>query len=77
MLVCVLNLHLEDSDLAECAATLEQFGLAQHVAEPTHLRESWLDVAVTRDDVVRLALEDSPSSLSDRGLVATISLHRA
>jgi len=77
-----LNLHLEDlsSPAAnDFRAIAEQFGLTQHVAEPTHRSGGWLDVVITRDDCVLTDLQISPPTISDHGLVtATIPfLHDA
>src|SRR6218665_2545011 len=44
-----LNLHLEDPSLpasSEFHTIIDQFGLAQHVAEPTHKAGGWLDVVL-------------------------------
>src|SRR5688572_11482496 len=54
----------------EFAAVLEQFGLKQHVTEPTHLLGGWLDVIVTRDDCRVSDVTVFPPVLSDHGLVA-------
>ena len=77
-----LNLHLEDltSPAAnDFRAIAEQFGLTQHVAEPTHRSGGWLDVVITRDDCALTDLQISPPTISDHGLVtATIPfLHDA
>ena len=71
-----LNLHLEEPALTETIefnSIAEQFGLKQHVAEPTHRLGGWLDVILTRDDSALTNLTIHPPSLSDHGLViATI-----
>jgi hypothetical protein len=67
-----LNLHLEDPRLPEVSdfrAILDQFGLAQHVAEPTHQGGGWLDVILTRDDCALVDLSVHPPTISDHGLV--------
>ena len=71
-----LNLHLQDPSLPECVtfhSITEQFGLTQHVAEPTHRDGGWLDVIITRDDCVPTDIFVHPPTISDHGLVtATI-----
>src|SRR6218665_2506625 len=50
-----LDLHLEDPSLpasSEFHTIIDQFGLTQHVAEPTHKAGGWLDVVLTRDDCI-------------------------
>jgi len=76
VLVGDLNLHLEDPALLETSefvTILRQFGLAQHVAEPTHRAGGWLDVIVTRDDTSPVDLEVFPPTISDHGLT-TVTL---
>src|SRR6218665_1133594 len=67
-----LNLHLEDPSrpgVAEFAAALSQFGLKQHVSEPTHRSGGWLDVMITRDDCQVTDVNVHPPTISDHGLV--------
>ena len=67
-----LNVHLEDPLLpesTELTMILEQFGLKQHVAEPTHHLGGWLDVIVTRDDCQVMDIDIHPPTISDHGLV--------
>lgn len=48
-----LNLHLEDPTIptvVDFQAITDQFGLTQHVNEPTHDKGVWLDVIIKRDD---------------------------
>src|SRR6218665_802610 len=76
VLIGDLNLHLEDPSLLETSefeTILRQFGLAQHVAEPTHRAGGWLDVIVTRDDTSPVDLEVFPPTISDHGLT-TVTL---
>src|SRR6218665_1231275 len=71
-----LNLHLEDPSLpasSEFPTIIDQFGLTQHVAEPTHMAGGWLDVVLTRDDCIPTDVRVFPPTASDHGLVtATI-----
>src|SRR6218665_2346147 len=71
-----LNLHLEDPSLpasSEFHTIIDQFGLTQHVAEPTHKAGGWLDVGLTRDDCIPTDVRVFPPTASDHGLVtATI-----
>src|SRR6218665_3900261 len=65
-----LNLKLKDPthpESATFAAITEQFGLTQHVAEPTHKLGGWLDVIVTRDDCQVTDVTVHPPILSDHG----------
>src|SRR6218665_3961528 len=67
-----LNLKLKDPTHPESetfAMITEQFGLTQHVAEPTHKLGGWLDVIVTRDDCQVTDVTVHPPILSDHGLV--------
>src|SRR6218665_977810 len=59
----ISNLHLEDPALLETSefvTIFRQFGLAQHVTEPTHRAGGWLDVIVTRDNTSPVDLEVFP-----------------
>src|SRR6218665_4007367 len=71
-----LNLPLKDLTspaAADFQAIADQFGLTQHVAEPTHRLGGWLDVIITRDDCALTDLQIFPPTISDHGLVmATI-----
>src|SRR6218665_3999823 len=71
-----LNLHLEDPSLpasSEFHPIIDQFGLTQHVAEPTHKADGWLDVVLTRDDCIPTDVRVYPPTASNHGLVtATI-----
>src|SRR6218665_1860223 len=67
-----LNLQLKDPThpVSETFAMItEQFGLTQHVAEPTHKLGGWLDVIVTRNDCQVTDVTVHPPILSDHGLV--------
>src|SRR6218665_2395115 len=67
-----LNLKLKDPTHPESetfAMITEQFGLTQHVAEPTHKLGGWLDVIITRDDCQVTDVTVHPPILSDHGLV--------
>jgi len=67
-----LNLKLKDPTHPESetfAMITEQFGLTQHVAEPTHKLGGWLDVIVTRNDCQVTDVTVHPPILSDHGLV--------
>ena len=83
MLVGDLNIHLQDPndpDTRKFLGLLQQFGLAQHVAEPTHKQGGWLDVFITRDDAPPVDLEVHPPvpTISDHGLiVATVPFLRS
>src|SRR6218665_3828246 len=71
-----LNLHLEDPSLpasSEFHTIIDQFGLTQHVAEPTHKAGGWLDVVLSLDDCIPTDVRVYPPTASDHGLVtATI-----
>ena len=67
-----LNIHLESPSLPATARFLDilsQFGLSQHVAEPTHTLGGWLDAVITRDDCLIPDLRVEPPSFSDHGLL--------
>src|SRR6218665_2668448 len=67
-----LNLHIEDPLLPEAfdfRDILDQFGMAQHIAESTHLSGGWLDVILTRDDCALTDLSVHPPTISDHGLI--------
>src|SRR6218665_221987 len=59
-----LNLHLEDPSLpasSEFRTIIDQFGLAQHVTEPTHKAGGWLDHGLVTATIPFLC--DTPSYL--------------
>src|SRR6218665_932902 len=67
-----LNIHLEDTGCSHTVRfgdQMRQFGLIQHVAEPTHKMGGWLDVVITRDDCTVSDLRVEPPFLSDHGLL--------
>ena len=69
-----LNLPLKDLTspaAADFQAIADQFGLTQHVAEPTHRGGGWLDVIITRDDCALTDLQIFPPTISYHGLVMT------
>src|SRR6218665_3030634 len=52
---------------------IDQFGLVQHVTEPTYKSGGWLDLVLTRDDCSPSDVRVYPPTVSDHGLVtATI-----
>src|SRR6218665_1306732 len=71
-----LNLHLEDPSLpasSEFHTIIDQFGLTQHMAEPTHKAGGWLDGVLPRDDCIQTDVRVYTPTASVQGLVtATI-----
>src|SRR6218665_3601557 len=66
------NIHVEDSmdpHSIHFSELLKQFGLQQHVREPTFVRGGTLDLVITSDDVSVQDLLIHPPSTSDHSIV--------
>ena len=66
------NIHLEDSaslNLLHFSQLLAQFGLHQHISEPTRGSGGWLDLVITSDEEQILDLHVQPPTVSDHAFI--------
>ena len=74
------NIHLEDSaslNSLHFSQLLAQFGLHQHISEPTYDSGGWLDLVITSDEEQILDLHVQPPTLSDHTFIKFVlpSIH--
>jgi len=65
------NIHLEDSaslNSLHFSQLLAQFGLHQHISEPTRGSGGWLDLVITSDEEQILDLHVLPPTVSESSL---------
>ena len=66
------NIHLEDSTSVNAShfnQLLTQFGLCQHINEPTYNSGDWLDLVITSDEDHILDLQVLPPFLADHSFI--------
>src|SRR6218665_182203 len=74
------NIHLEDSvssNSLHFSQLLAQFGLHQHISEPTRSSGGWLDLVITSDEEQILDLHVQPPTVSDHAFIKFVlpSIH--
>src|SRR6218665_393822 len=74
------NIHLEDSvssNSLHFSQLLAQFGLHQHISEPTCSSGGWLDLVITSDEEQILNLHVQPPTISDHAFIKFVlpSIH--
>src|SRR6218665_2973391 len=74
------NIHLEDSvssNSLHFSQLLAQFGLHQHISEPTRSSGGWLDLVITSDAEQIFDLHVQPPTVSDHAFIKFVlpSIH--